>query len=93
MKVTYLYHSGFLVEWENCCFLFDYIRGDLPQQAMQKPFFVYPRQDKTRLIQSLGALRRSPDTHRGKRLAYARKETAFFRQRAAVGHHAEGVHL
>ena len=41
MKVTYLYHSGFLVEWENCCFLFDYIRGDLPQQAMQKPFFVF----------------------------------------------------
>ena len=41
MKVTYLYHSGFLVEWENCCFLFDYIRGDLPQQAIQKPFFVF----------------------------------------------------
>ena len=41
MKVTYLYHSGFLVEWENCCFLFDYIRGDLPQQAMQKTFFVF----------------------------------------------------
>lgn len=41
MKVTYLYHSGFLVEWKNCCFLFDYIRGELPQQAMGKPFFVF----------------------------------------------------
>ena len=41
MRVTYLYHSGFLVEWEHCCFLFDYIRGDLPAEAMKKPFFVF----------------------------------------------------
>ena len=41
MKVTYLYHSGFLVEWEHCCFLFDYIKGDLPQAAFEKPLFVF----------------------------------------------------
>ena len=41
MKITYLYHSGFLVEWERCCFLFDYIRGELPPESLKKPFFVF----------------------------------------------------
>ena len=41
MKVTYLYHSGFLVECENCAFLFDYIRGELPDLPVQIPLFVF----------------------------------------------------
>lgn len=41
MKVTYLYHSGFLVEYENCAFLFDYIRGELPTLPAQMPLFVF----------------------------------------------------
>ena len=31
MKVIYLGHSGFFVEMEDACFLFDYYKGDLPE--------------------------------------------------------------
>ena len=31
IKVTYLDHSGFLVELEDAYFLFDYYKGRLPQ--------------------------------------------------------------
>ena len=41
MKVTYLSHSGFFAEFENCAFLFDYIGGPLPVLSPQKPLFVF----------------------------------------------------
>lgn len=41
MKVTYLNHSGFLLEWEDCFWIFDYYRGALPQLSPQKPVFVF----------------------------------------------------
>lgn len=41
MKVTYLYHSGFLVELETCVLLFDYYRGTLPLWDKGKPVYVF----------------------------------------------------
>ncbi len=41
MKVTYICHSGFLVETEECYYLFDYYRGELPALDSQKPVLVF----------------------------------------------------
>lgn len=40
MTVTYLCHSGFLVETQDCCYLFDYYRGELPALPPEKPVLV-----------------------------------------------------
>lgn len=40
MKVTYIHHSGFLVETDRCYYLFDYEKGSLPQMNGEKPVFV-----------------------------------------------------
>lgn len=41
MKVTYIYHSGFLVETAVCYYLFDYYKGDIPRLDIGKPIFVF----------------------------------------------------
>lgn len=41
MKVTYIYHSCFLVETESCYYLFDYYRGELPPLKKDKPTLVF----------------------------------------------------
>jgi len=41
MKVIYLGHSGFLVESERACYLFDYIRGGLPASIGEKPLYIF----------------------------------------------------
>lgn len=41
MKVTYIYHSGFLVETEPAVFLFDYYKGELPAFPADKPLIVF----------------------------------------------------
>lgn len=41
MKVTYLGHSGFLVETERAYYLFDYIRGELPVWKDGLPLYVF----------------------------------------------------
>ncbi len=41
MKITYIGHSGFLMEWENCCFLFDYYTGVIPDLDSDKKLFVF----------------------------------------------------
>ena len=41
MKVIYLGHSGFFVEMEDACFLFDYYKGDLPEADRGKKLFVF----------------------------------------------------
>lgn len=41
MKVTYLYHSGFLVETEENYYVFDYYKGRLPELLAAKPIFVF----------------------------------------------------
>lgn len=40
IKVTYLDHSGFLVELEDAYFLFDYYKGRLPQIDLEKKMVV-----------------------------------------------------
>ena len=40
MKVTYIHHSGFLVETERFYYLFDYEKGSLPEMDVTKPIFV-----------------------------------------------------
>lgn len=39
MKITYIYHSCFLVETSDCYYLFDYYRGNLPELDTEKPIF------------------------------------------------------
>ena len=40
MKVTYIHHSGFLVESDRCYYLFDYETGTLPPLDTEKPILV-----------------------------------------------------
>ncbi len=41
MKVTYIEHSGFLVEGEHSYLLFDYFKGDIPQLSQEKSLYVF----------------------------------------------------
>lgn len=41
MKVTYINHSGFLVETNTCYYIFDYYRGELPVLNRRKPVIVF----------------------------------------------------
>lgn len=41
MKVTYIGHSGFLIHWPECSWLFDYYEGTLPELEEDKPLFVF----------------------------------------------------
>ena len=40
MKITFLYHSAFLVELEGCTLLFDWYGGTLPDYDREKPLYV-----------------------------------------------------
>lgn len=41
MEITYIGHSGFLMEWENCYWLFDYYKGEIPAMDAGKKIFVF----------------------------------------------------
>ena len=41
MKVTYINHSGFLVETRLVNLLFDYGEGELPKMSEEKPLMVF----------------------------------------------------
>ena len=41
LKVTFLDHSGFLTEFEDAYFLFDYYKGDLPKFDSDKKMYVF----------------------------------------------------
>lgn len=41
MKVTYISHSGFLIEWKDCYWLFDYFRGNIPELDKNKKLFIF----------------------------------------------------
>ncbi len=41
MKITYIQHSGFLVETAACYYLFDYYKGTLPGLDPSRPIFVF----------------------------------------------------
>ena len=40
MNITYIHHSCFLVETDRYYFLFDYVKGQLPELDAKKPIFV-----------------------------------------------------
>lgn len=41
IKITYLSHSGFLLETETADFIFDYYKGELPRLEPEKPLVVF----------------------------------------------------
>ena len=41
MEVTYIDHSGFFLEMQEVCFLFDYYRGEIPEVKGGKPLAVF----------------------------------------------------
>lgn len=41
MKITYIYHSGFLVETKDCYYIFDYYKKEIPKLNPEKPVFVF----------------------------------------------------
>ena len=41
MRVTYLGHSGFLLEWPGCYWLLDWWTGELPPLSPDKPLLVF----------------------------------------------------
>lgn len=41
MKITYLNHSGFLLEYGKSAFLFDYYKGKIPELTDKKNIFVF----------------------------------------------------
>jgi L-ascorbate metabolism protein UlaG (beta-lactamase superfamily) len=41
MNITYIGHSGFLIEWENCYWLFDYYTGEIPALNPMKRLIVF----------------------------------------------------
>lgn len=41
MKITYIYHSGFSIEFEDVIMLFDYYKGQLPDFPPDKPVYVF----------------------------------------------------
>ena len=41
MEITYIGHSGFLIEWEACYWLFDYFKGVIPEMDSGKKIVVF----------------------------------------------------
>ena len=41
MKITYIHHSSFVVELNNCILLFDYFQGNLPKFNKNKKLYVF----------------------------------------------------
>ena len=41
MNITYIFHSGFLVETVECYYIFDYWKGSLPALDASKPVFAF----------------------------------------------------
>ena len=41
VKVTYLEHSGFVLEYESCALIFDYYKGTLPDLSDKEKIYVF----------------------------------------------------
>jgi len=41
MIITYIGHSGFLIEWDNCYWLFDYFKGEIPALDPKKKLIAF----------------------------------------------------
>lgn len=39
--ITYINHSGFLIEWDNCYWLFDYYKGQIPDLDYNKLLMIF----------------------------------------------------
>ena len=52
MKITYIGHSGFFVEMEDACFLFDYYKGTIPETDGNKKMYVFVRDRKSTRLNS-----------------------------------------
>ena len=40
MKITYINHSGFLLETRECYYIFDYYKGELPNLDKEKEVII-----------------------------------------------------
>lgn len=47
MEITYIHHSGFLIEWAESYWLFDYYKGDLPEFDRNKKLFIFASHQHT----------------------------------------------
>lgn len=52
MKITYIGHSGFLVELSHTLLLFDYYRGKIPPLPKEKELFVFVSPSSSGSLQS-----------------------------------------
>lgn len=41
LEITYIGHSGFLMEWDSCYWLFDYYTGEMPEFKKNKRLYVF----------------------------------------------------
>ncbi|NBJ93155.1 MBL fold metallo-hydrolase [bacterium 1xD42-62] len=66
VKVTYLYHSGFMVELDNSILIFDYFKGNLPSSLKGKKllmFFSHKHHDHFQLSALKWAEEMSKEAH------------------------------
>ena len=63
MKITYINHSGFLIETRDCYYIFDYYKGELPYLDKEKEVIIRILREnngnKTKSALALGISRRS----------------------------------
>ncbi len=60
MKITYINHSGFLLETKDCYYIFDYYKGELPHLDKEKEEVIVFAVTSIRIILThkfLGSLR------------------------------------
>ena len=50
MNVTYLNHSGFLLEWDECYWIFDYFKGEIPTMNPNKDIYVFTSRKKCDIL-------------------------------------------
>ena len=48
MKITFIEHSGFMVEMERTVLLFDYYQGEIPAFDKEKTLYVFVSQNHMR---------------------------------------------
>lgn len=41
MKISYIGHSGYVIEWKDCYMLFDYYEGELPKFDREKKLYIF----------------------------------------------------
>lgn len=41
MRITYIYHSCYVIEFDNCYMIFDYFKGELPALDKEKKLYIF----------------------------------------------------